>query len=643
MRIAAMIACSGVLTFGMISVAAAETCDCPPTNAMSISSTLDPKWRAQWCSNQSVIDELWYGLNLDLTGDLWDEGWGYEDPCNDNLFLSRLFNAGFIIREVQAIAQHFPEPNSPNAGHKWWDFVHEKEDDGFEPKCCNANLTATPCCLWATHFDAAISTNLCLAWGFNRGAADRSSTLVHEATHEDESHISDNACLNGASCDTQYGAYNANTMEINYLYDAAAAYKIETVNNVKRRKVSLFMDLESCKQMCGYIPLLEEDERNTLLGSVKARLDNNFQLGAVFPNYIDADDIDKAKGTPWDCANCETSNYTFSVQTFGENQACNEITNHQNIGVNQDNRAACQEFNAKIGTTSDAAGYAQIKNELMVSLTPCQPCKEQHTKDYCAAQKATASTVGELDPYGILSSCGYSVESECLQSYCQEKFQKSWANQASNPSWDDPRGCLDAVCGNDTLCRKRYLTYGGDPVYYNPDSCTQVLLGCYEAQGKTFPGLAGSPGEIPECTYQYFLCMAKEAGKRKIMGRVLARKWVNPADPVTRQNPWEHSAQEVFLHQLAELKHQLDARTLSQAEFELEIEALMAHPESMATAFSLEPEVFVYLFGREGFESLVGPAIQTVKPRELGAADLDARGKILLEELRAKERVEGQE
>lgn len=637
MKKAAVVACLVALVFLMSVPAAAEECNCPPSNAMSNASTRDPQWRARWCGNQGLVDALWFGLNLDETGDLWDDGWGYEDVCNDNLFLSRLFNAGFIVREVDKIAPHFPEPNSPNAGHQWWNFVNEKEDDGFEPKCCNQNLVPDTCCLWATHYCCATSTDLCLAWGFNRGAASRSSTLVHEATHDDVSHIDDDDCANDGSCDTFYGDYNANTMQINYLYDATAAYLVETVNNKKQRRVGVFQD--SGKQMCGYIPLLEQDDRDGLLADVKDRLDSNFKWGSVFANYFDAAGVDAAKGTPWECANCNVADYTFSPQTFGTgaNKACNEVVNGVNVSVNQSMRAACTLYNSKVGGASGASAYGQIKDELYWATTgKCQPCDEQDTNAYCQARRATADNVSELDPHGLLSSCGYYSESGCLRSYCQEKFQNSWVGHAGDPNWDDPRGCLDAVCGNDWLCRKRFLTYGGDPQYYDPDGCTETLLECYESKGKTIPGATPGrrPGpEIPECTHEYTLCRIKEAVRRKVMGMMLVRKWVAPGDPVSRTNPWEYSAQERFRSRLSALKSGLDRRRLSQVQFEQDIVALMGHRESMAAAFNLEPEVFVHLFGRGRLEGVVGPSIRAVRARAPRPAEFDARGRVLLQEL----------
>lgn len=639
MKIVAIIACLVALTIGMNGSAAADDCDCPPSNALSKSTTKDAKWRSKWCNDQSVMDALWFGLNLDETGDLWDEGWGYEDVCNDNLFLSRLYNAGFIVREVEKIAQHFPETNSPNAGHKWWDFVHDNEDDGYEPKCCNDNLDPDECCLWATHYCCNTSTDLCLLWAFNRGAADRSSTLVHEATHEDVGHISDDDCPNDGSCDPFYGGYYANTMQINYSYDAAAAYQIVTVNNKTRRQVVIFQ--VSGKQMCRYKPLLEEDERNILLADVKDRLDNNFKWGSVFANYANAAGIDAAKGTPWECANCKTSDYTFSPETFGDNKACNEITNKQNVAVNEAKRAACQLFNVKVGFASGAAAYGEIKDELDLATTgKCKPCSKGDTDAYCLAQQAIANHVDELDPYGMLSSCGYSYETGCLRSYCQAKFLRSWSTHANDPSWDDPRGCLDAVCGDDALCRKRFLTYGGDPKYYDPDTCTRALLECYESKGKKVAVTTGGPGpvevEIPECTLKYDMCKLAEAIKRKVMGMLLVKKWILPGDPVIRQNPWEYSATEMLRSRLIVLRSRRDNKTLSESEFEREIEEVMAHRESMAVAFSLEPQVFVYLFGRDRLEGLVGPSIRVTAPRAPLFTDLDVGGRILLKQLQQR-------
>jgi hypothetical protein len=127
------------------------------------------------------------------------------------------------------------------------------------------------------------------------------------------------------------------------------------------------------------------------------------------------------------------------------------------------------------------------------------------------------------------------------------------------------------------------------------------------------------------------------------MGMLLVKKWIHPADPVTRENPWEYSAQEVFLNRLTEVKARLDKNTSSQIQFEGEIEALMAHPESMAAAFSLEPGFFVQLFGHQRFERLAGPSMRTTRPRVLNATDLDARGWVLLKEVEAIEQLQKSE
>lgn len=637
MKIIATVAFLGI-TIGMAGSASAETCTCPPSDSMSLATSRDSTWRAKWCGNQSLIDTLWSGLNLAQVGDLWDNGWGYEDVCNDNLFLSRLFNAGFIVREVQKIAPHFPENTMPNFGHTWWDFVHAKEDDGFEPRCCNDNLD--DCCLWATHYCCATSTDLCLSWAFQRGAAHRSSTLVHEGTHEDVGHVSDDACGNGGSCDTWYGDYNANTMQINYLYDAAAAYLVETVNNVKQRKVGIFQD--SGKQMCGFIPLLTEAERDSLLADAKNRLDNNFESGAVFAKYSDADNVDEAKDTPWECANCKNSDYAFSPPTYGDNKACNEITNQQNVNVNAGMRAACQTFNDNIATASGTAAFGKIKGDLSTATTgKCLGCSQGDTEAYCATQKASAATVDDLDPHGMLSSCGYTYEEECLQEYCHEKFQSSWTGHAGDPNWDDSRGCLDAVCGGDVVCRKRFLSYGGDPKYYEAGGCFGDLITCYEKHGFTLPGAGAnpSPTEIQECTSQHAFCEAMAALHRRILGYRLLKKWVHPADLVTQHvNPWEKSPQEVLQGHLRQLKARLDRGALTRAQFEQRLDRLMAHPESQAVAFSLEPGIFVGLFGSERLDKIADPAKRNVRPQALRATDLDARGRVLLKELEVLKR-----
>ena len=106
--------------------AAAETCSVPPSGAMSLSDSRDDIYVGRWCSNQSTINSLWNGLSLDA--DLWDEGWGYDNVCDPQLFLPRLLNAAFNVTKVQEISRHFGENNAP-ARRLWWDLslIHISE------------------------------------------------------------------------------------------------------------------------------------------------------------------------------------------------------------------------------------------------------------------------------------------------------------------------------------------------------------------------------------------------------------------------------------------------------------------------------------------------------------------------------------
>jgi hypothetical protein len=558
-----------------------------------------------------------------------------DEPGTRPALRVRLYNAGFIVREVQKLAKDFHESTTPDKGHAWFDFVHQHEGNGYEPKCCNDNLTS--CCLWAEHFSYCwASTNLCVAWGFQRGAANRSNTLVHEATHDDVGHVSDDSCSNGASCDDWYGNYNATTMQINYSYDAAAAYLTETVNNAKQRKVLVFQD--SGKQMCGYVALLADSERDSLLADAVARLNNNFASGSVFPLYTDSANVDSAKGTPWECANCETADYTFAEQTYGNNKACNELTNKGNVAVNASMRASCQAFNQSVGSASGAAAYGKIKHDLSVATSgKCLACSEKDTAAYCDSRKASTATVASLDPYGIISSCGYTFEDECTQEYCHKKFDGSWAAHAGDANWSEPRGCLDAVCGNDPVCRKRYLNYGGDPTYYQASGCLAGLLDCYDQHGFTIPGKGAhpSPTEIAECTAKEQLCEALEAARRKLAGYILVSKWVHPGDPVTHSNPWERTSQEVLLGQLAQLKADFAAKRATQAQFEERLARLMGNRTSQAVFFSLQPRTYVSLFGRAGLEKIAAPAQRSVEAETIAVKSLPARARVIMKQFEA--------
>jgi hypothetical protein len=626
------------------SRAVAEQCNVPPSAALPLSATKDAKYRNQWC-NDGDVATLWSGLSLDH--DLWDEGWGFDDVCNLNTMLSRLFSAGFIVRQVQSLAPHFAKVRAPygspyNIGHLWWDFVKANEDDGYEPRCCNAKNGSCGMgggCLWATHYCCATSTDLCVAWGFIRGAADRSSTLVHEATHEDVGHIGDDECANGGSCDTYYGAYNANTMQINYLYDSVSVYRMSG----GKPQVSQFS--QNGTNMCKFIPFLEDDERATNLADIKDRLDSNFQSGSVFPEYFDVASVDAAYGSPWECKKCNPQDYTFSSATFGTNKACNEITNHDNAGVNAANRATCQAFNGKISSAPSADEYAQIYySELYGKLKSCLYADPDDVDGYCEERKDAANHVSQIDPKGFLASAGYMYEEECVAEFCEEKFQDSWTSHAADPNWDDPLGCLDLLCGNDADCRRRYLTYKGVPAMYDPDHCTEGLLECYESKGATLPVKgevsAQNPSQEPDpelkpCHDAYDLCRVLEELKRKLAAYKLIEVWEAPGPgPVEKlkANPWQNPAPEAFKQALLALQAKIKSG-MPEDRARHELDRLMSHPESMAALYHYDAQTFVDLFGKERFRGLVGPSIQRFQPQALNASKLGSRSKPVFQQL----------
>lgn len=615
--------------------AAAETCAVPPSGAMSLSDSRDDVYVGRWCSSQSTINSLWNGLSLDA--DLWDEGWGYDNVCDPQLFLPRLLNAAFNVTKVQEISRHFGEDNAP-ARRLWWDFIKAREGDGYEPKCCNDEPG-----LNAAHYCCGYSTNLCVKWAYKIGAAVRSSTLVHEATHEDEGHVGDDECMNGGSCDTWYGAYNANTMQINYLYDAVSAYQIETVNGQPQRKVSRFTS--GGAEMCAYIPLWNDGERSAGLDQISYRLNNNFASGSVFPKYSDVDTIDNAYGASWTCATCDVGKYTFSLATLGQNKACNEIANKANAGVNAANRALCTGFNGKIAKAPGAAAYQTLVNELYMATKPCLLYSQADLDGYCSAQQAKAKTVAELDPYGILASNGFEEELECAADYCRDRFDPAWTSHANEPTWDDPLGCLDMLCDDDTECRRRFLVYKADPKKYHPDHCTDVLLDCIEAAPQTAQKDAsrwreGVPPALrrdavdASCQSGYQLCRATEEVARRVAAMVLIERWGPPGPgPIEdlRTDPRVNPVDRAFRQELLGLAARQQAG-LAEAQFTAELENLMRLPAAMAATFDAGPATFAALFGQQGFAAIVGPQLGRVTP-SLAAAEKLPAAKALLAKL----------
>ena len=106
------------------------------------------------------------------------------------------------------------------------------DTDEWEPSCDEDANASNNVAVGADDF-----MDMQLPGAYRQNVLNRAGTIIHEATHGDVGHIDDDQCDADASCDHRYGQYDSGstfaggsqTMNINFLYDAASMYQTSIV------------------------------------------------------------------------------------------------------------------------------------------------------------------------------------------------------------------------------------------------------------------------------------------------------------------------------------------------------------------------------------------------------------------------------
>ncbi|HEV7733576.1 MAG TPA: hypothetical protein VGR62_15525 [Candidatus Binatia bacterium] len=609
----------------------ARECSTPPSNANPSGAvedgTYDDVYVGNWASSQSAVSTLWNGLDAEQCD--WDEGWGFSQVGNTDFMLTRILNAAWAVKRVEGYTKHtgfglWRNVNGIvyyNLG-RWWEFVSDYGEDEWTPGCEGGN---------GEHVQNTDEYNVLHMGGYNSTVVNRGSTLVHETVHQDEGHVDEEDCNpDNVSCDLRYGLYNSNTMQINFLHDALVTYETQTVNGTKVRKVSRSGDT------CRWIHTFSDEERD----QIAARADSNMNRFAQSAwsgwkqSLRDEVAVRQAQGE-WNCPACQTSLYTFNPNSCSQpTWACNEVMNPQNVGINGQNRNACNLYNDLLdnpGAGPDT--IADAEHAQLLASAACLPPTSAAAAAYCVQRLDVATNVSQLDPCGWMETVhGAEIDNiACAQEFCRRKFEASpW------PEGTDPYGCIDYLCGDDTCggsgtidggtCETGFYLAEGDPEWYVPtcshDGCRADLLEClipYWQQGQWMPG-----DENPEvCDAPYTICV--------IMSSLAGLTWAEYQplwDPDIVQKlgrPDWVSNPGHYLDQFAARVSQLAKVSTSNQYREAAIR-MTGSPERIAAMFHAAPEEFVGMFGNQGFDEIIGPDIAKVTGKPMDASKLTPAG-----------------
>jgi len=205
-----LLACLFLVVFAAIVIAA--TCYYQPGD----NNDSGDNFYGGFICSQAYIDQFWDHFDFDR-GD-WDDGFGYDDPCNVNQPLARTFNALYLLAYS---AEDYAKRTSDFSGNalRWGYPYSATMIDELDGRCGSGNKNSGARA--TTYWGFWVDDRTVLQWPFFYGenVVERAGTIVHEARHaSDKSHNGGSGCPRGASCDTDWNYHGANMYQVLYLW-----------------------------------------------------------------------------------------------------------------------------------------------------------------------------------------------------------------------------------------------------------------------------------------------------------------------------------------------------------------------------------------------------------------------------------------
>jgi hypothetical protein len=201
-----------ILCILVVSTVGADTCYYQPGDNNASGDT----FYGVFTCDQRYIDQFWYHFHFDK-GD-WDDGFGYDDPCNLDQPLARTFNALYLLAYS---AEDYARNTGDFSGNalRWAYPYAATVIDELDGRCGsgdrNTGARAT------TYAGFWVDDRTVLKWPFFYGenVIQRAGTIVHEARHAaGVRHNGGSDCPRGASCDTTWEYEGANMYQVLYLW-----------------------------------------------------------------------------------------------------------------------------------------------------------------------------------------------------------------------------------------------------------------------------------------------------------------------------------------------------------------------------------------------------------------------------------------
>lgn len=457
----------------VLAASQANAQECAPDYAaltwLSSTDSMDQEIANAWCAGSDLMVEhysyYWYKLQLDGNGSFWNEQAALDggQQCSSDSYIIRLMNGAYMLDQVM---HHSANSVFEQTVYDWLGYVSDDGDGYTMDICDDDDPTAVATDVVATNPSSGRTLLHYPFFGWY-SASQRASTLYHEAIHQHgSSHLDDDQCTAGGSCDDAYGNGNAQTGSIRFLEFAIDTYRrVHTIDEPGADGELMVANLGN--DQCGYVPLLSPFERSGALSLARFKFFNHFNVtwsadylpwvlqDVSYDPYYDYGGItyasDVYRGTRWDCSQvCNPADFQP-----GGREYCDPTFRAANTQVNQYNVAQCEAANNQLLPGVTPSQRQAIATSFQASKHACVPGVDQSYVDaLCQTLSSQADTTEELanlwnlpDQPGAFNS-GLAL-AQCMMKYCDQVFDPAWVEpaEAACYEWDDPRGCFVEQCG----------------------------------------------------------------------------------------------------------------------------------------------------------------------------------------------------
>jgi hypothetical protein len=133
----------------------------------------------QFICDQLYIDYFWTTYGFSGNKDYWDDGFGWDDPCNTDQPLARTFNACYLL--TYSAEDYLNDSwDAPQNVLQWGRRYVRNNIDDLQSKCGDGTA-------WARSISGIFvddRVELYLGFFYSAAVVERAGALVHEARHQ---------------------------------------------------------------------------------------------------------------------------------------------------------------------------------------------------------------------------------------------------------------------------------------------------------------------------------------------------------------------------------------------------------------------------------------------------------------------------